>query len=77
MREQCRRVPTYSTAIRRPHHIVVLELKVRVEHGGIELHLPIEFIADLFPVGCWLRHGYRDIMARSHVERGAWIQAWG
>ena len=56
-----RDVPTYSTAIRRPHHIVVLELEVLVKHGLVELHFSVEFVADFFPVGCWLGHGWSQL----------------
>ena len=51
-------VPTYSTAVRRPHHIVVLELEVLVKDSLVKLHFPVELVADLLPVGCWLGHGW-------------------
>lgn len=60
-------VPTYSTAERRPHHIVVLELEILVKDSRVELYFAVELVADLLPVRCWLGHGYRDIMARLKV----------
>ena len=64
-------VPTYCAAVRSPHHIVVLELEVLVEHGRVQLDLAVELVADLLPVGGWLRHGYRPIMALWAAERHA------
>jgi hypothetical protein len=43
---------------------VLVELQVLVEDGRVELHLAVELVAYLFPIRGWLRHGYRDIMAR-------------
>lgn len=57
-------IPTYCAAVWRADHIVVLELEVLVEHGRVQLYFAVELVADLFPVGGWLRHGYRGIMAR-------------
>jgi hypothetical protein len=57
-------IPTYCAAVGRAHDIVLIELKVLVKHGRVELHFAVELVADLLPVGGWLRHGYRDIMAR-------------
>jgi hypothetical protein len=61
------RVPTYCAAVWGAHHVVLVELEVLVEDGRVELHFAVEFVADLLPVGGWLRHGdrYRAIMARS------------
>lgn len=67
-----RDIPTYSTAIRRPHHMVVLELEVLVEDGLIELDFSVELVADLFPVGCWLGH----VWSRTSGYHGAkWSEA--
>lgn len=67
-----RDIPTYSTAIRRPHHMVVLELEVLVEDGLVELDFSVEFVADLFPVGCWLGH----VWSRTSGYHGAkWSEA--
>ena len=64
------RIPTYCAAVRGAHHVVVLELEVLVEDGRVELHLAVVLVAHLLPVGGWLRHGYRGIMARGAlVER--------
>jgi hypothetical protein len=59
-------VPTYCAAVWSAHHIVLVELEVLVEDGRVELHLAVELVAHLFPVGGWLRHGdgYPAIMAR-------------
>src|SRR5690242_19997380 len=56
-------VPTYCAAVRGPHHVVVLELEVLVEHGRVQLDLAVQLVADLLPVGGWLRHSYRPVMA--------------
>jgi hypothetical protein len=53
---------TYSTAIRSPHHIVVLKLEILVEDGGIQLDLAIKFVAQLFPVRRGLRHVMRWLL---------------
>lgn len=67
----CRCVPTYSTTVRRTRHMVLVELEVGVEDGRVQLHLAIELVADLFPVGGWLRHGRRLVMPRSeYLGRG-------
>lgn len=54
---------TYSAAVRSPHHVVVLELQVLVEDVRVQLHLAVELIAHLLPVGCGLGHGDGDSSA--------------
>jgi len=63
------RIPTYCAAVWGAHHVVLVELEVRVKDGRVELHFAIELVAHLLPVGGWLRHGnfYRAIMTRSQV----------
>ena len=70
-------VPTYSTAVRGPRHIVVLKLEVRVKHSRVQLDFAVELVAHLFPVGGWLRHAYRPSMVlRLHaVQVGTEVEA--
>ena len=68
-------VPTYCAAVRSPHHIVVLELEVLVEHGRVQLDLAVELVADLLPVGGWLRHGYRTVMACGRGSKRCGVDA--
>jgi hypothetical protein len=50
-------IPTYCAAVWGAHHVVLVELEVLVEDGRVELHLSVELVAHLLPVGGWLRHG--------------------
>ena len=75
-------VHTYSTAVRGPHHIVVLELKILIEHIRVELDLAIEPVANLFPIGRRLRHfsrsaleGYHEVDWRS-CGLGVELRGW-
>lgn len=47
---------TYSTAVRSPHYVVLIELEILVEDVLIQLDFAVEFVANLLPVGSGLGH---------------------
>lgn len=53
---------TYSTAVRSPHYIALVELEIRVEDTRVELYFPVELVADSLPVGRRLGHVQRRIV---------------
>lgn len=64
-------IPTYSTAVRRPNNIVLVELQVLIKDGRVQLHLAVELVAHLFPVGSGLGHG-EWLAAQSCVSVISW-----
>jgi hypothetical protein len=49
--------------------MVVLELEILVEDGGVELNFAVELVADFFPVGRRLGHGFSDFSSFAESRR--------